>query len=148
MPIDLVPRLEYRVYLNKYMDYFDTIPSLEIRYKQRFELCNDTKGQYILCFAYEKLYNNEKWLELCKNKKVDLSDYKHLDYQYDVNNEWITMTENTTWYDIFSNNYNALHKNKKLQWDEISPILEGVDLPDLKSMGNGDVGWYYNLKVY
>ena len=131
----LTPRLEYRVYLNQKMDYFDIIPELEMRFRQRFQLHNDKDTQFVVSFVYEDLQHNQKWLDFCKTKKADKSDYG-----YNIGN---------TWYDVFSKDYTELRSNKKLSWEEAESIMGQVDnFPnvDLIDCYNTELsGWYYNL---
>lgn len=71
--MDLVPRLEYRIYLHSMVDYFDIILQLEQEFRQRFHLINERNGNlYILCHSYELLDKNQKWLEFCKLHHVDI----------------------------------------------------------------------------
>lgn len=174
MVIDIVPRLEYRIYFHTPRDYFLIVPKFEQIFQQRFELCNDFKGQYLLCYKYEKLTDNPKWLDFCKTQLVDIKDYilegtdftyftdetkTSLIYGYHTQNlyEWQPIThQETTWFDIFSNDYSRLKQNQ-LPEESVLQILDDSELsnlPDFIEMqGRPETifysdweisGWYYN----
>lgn len=158
-----LPRLEYRLYLNNHVDYYDIIPQMEQKYRQRFRL-NKYDGNYIMCFTYEYLLENEKWAKYCECLKIKEGDYSNpvttipvdKNYRCKKTGDWVSVNENTTWSEIWENDYTSL--NTKLLPDPpfhiicgepfIEELMEFMSIKDdFFNMTNADTeksGWYYN----
>ena len=147
---ELVPRIEYKVYLNHPVNYFDIIPQLEQTFHIRFKLGKEhDKSQYILCLYDENLTMYPNWIELCKYKLVDMNYYlysgmdddhftdatrqeiKH-GYQ-DRRGRWFPINKSTTWYDIYQADPLGLRRTVKLNDRDVN-ILELNEIETCKSL--------------